>query len=129
MRAKLPDEVERARVKSRGYMTPPGARYGAFEIDGPCGQRLTVIASDGTGWGDGDGLEGPPWEHVSVSLPSRCPNWPEMAHVKALFWEPEECVVQFHPPRSEYVNRMPYCLHLWRPLGFDIPTPPKRTLA
>jgi hypothetical protein len=64
------------------------------------------------------------WEHVSVSLPDRCPTWEEMARVKALFWEAADCVVQFHPPESEYVNHHPFCLHLWRPIGEQIKTPP-----
>jgi hypothetical protein len=65
---------------------------------------LCVIASDGLGW-----------EHVSVSTLVRCPTWEEMCFVKALFWDDDDCVVQFHPPKSEYVNHHPYCLHLWRP--------------
>lgn len=76
-------------------------------------EKLGVIASDGAGW-----------EHVSVSLQSRCPTWDEMNYVKAVFWDDEDCVVQFHPPLSEYVNEHPYCLHLWRPIGVDIQTPP-----
>lgn len=40
-------------------------------------------------------------------------------------WGEEECVVQFHPPRSEYVNRHPYCLHLWKKIGEEYETPPK----
>lgn len=74
---------------------------------------LLVIASDEAGW-----------EHVSVSLPNRCPTWPEMCLIKGMFWGDEDCVVQFHPLESEYVNNHPYCLHLWRPSGQDIPTPP-----
>jgi hypothetical protein len=68
------------------------------------------------------------WEHVSVSLPNRCPTWAEMCFVKNLFWEDHECVVQFHPPRSEYVNLHPFCLHLWRHRdGF--PTPPSHLVG
>ena len=37
----------------------------------------------------------------------------------------EECVVQYHPPKSEYVNFHPYCLHLWRKVGENFETPPK----
>ena len=74
---------------------------------------LKVIASDGEGW-----------EHVSVSLPTRCPTWAEMAFIKSVFWDADDCVVQFHPPESEYVNNHPFCLHLWRPIGRQIPTPP-----
>lgn len=76
---------------------------------------LRIIASDGEGW-----------EHVSVSLPERCPTWAEMCLVKNMFWDDADCVVQFHPPSSEYINNHSYCLHLWRPTGHDIPTPPSR---
>ena len=74
--------------------------------------HLAAIASDGLGW-----------EHVSVSRQERCPTWEEMCKVKALFWDEEDCVVQYHPPKSEYVNRHPYCLHLWRPTLERLPRP------
>ena len=75
---------------------------------------LQVSASDGAGW-----------EHVSVSTPTRTPLWLEMAHVKDVFWDAEDAVIQYHPPHSEYVNNHPYCLHLWRPNdGREIPLPP-----
>jgi hypothetical protein len=38
-----------------------------------------------------------------------------MCHVKELFFDADECVMQLHPPKSEYVNCHQYCLHLWRP--------------
>jgi hypothetical protein len=100
--------------------------YGSSEADGNNGVfsvppvqslskiSLRVIASDG-----GD------WEHVSVSLPSRCPTWDEMCAIKALFWDGQDCVMQFHPPESEYVNNHRFCLHLWRPVGRDFETPPR----
>ena len=75
--------------------------------------ELQVIASDGEGW-----------EHVSVSLPTRTPSWKQMCYIKSLFWEDQDCVVQYHPPKSEYVNNHNYCLHLWKPIGQEIPLPP-----
>lgn len=78
------------------------------------GVELQVISSDGLGW-----------EHVSVSLRNRNPNWDEMCFIKAMFWDEEDCVVQYHPPKSEYVNVHPHCLHLWRPTDDRIPRPPK----
>lgn len=86
---------------------------GAFII--PCGFNvdLRVIASDGQGW-----------EHVSVSLTNRCPTWEEMCRVKCMFWDNTDCVVQYHPPKSEYVNCHPYCLHLWRQIGVEFVLPP-----
>jgi len=74
---------------------------------------LKVICSDGEGW-----------EHVSVSLPHRCPTWVEMCRVVALFWDEGDCVMQLHPPRKDWISNHPYCLHLWRPVGAVIPLPP-----
>jgi hypothetical protein len=64
------------------------------------------------------------WEHVSVSTQERCPTWDEMHLVKRLFWEDSETVMQLHPPQTNYVNRHPYCLHLWKPVTKAIPLPP-----
>src|SRR5688572_20307232 len=72
-----------------------------------------IIASSGEGW-----------EHVSVTLNrSRCPTWEEMCEIKGMFWNDDECVVQFHAPKSDYINNHPYCLHLWKPIGYNIKTP------
>lgn len=68
-----------------------------------------------------DGLD---WEHVSVTINrQRTPTWEVMNHVKDLFWDEEDIVIQFHPPKSQYVNRHPFCLHLWRPIGTILPLP------
>jgi len=68
------------------------------------------------------------WDHVSVSLdvkhPNRCLTWEEMCFVKDLFWDKEDCVIQYHPAESEYVNCAPYVLHLWRSLDAVVPIPP-----
>lgn len=85
---------------------------GAFEIKLKHSQTVFVIASDGMGW-----------EHVSVSRKDRCPTWDEMCQIKALFWAEDDCVAQFHPPKSEYINNHPYCLHLWRPTDVAMPMP------
>jgi hypothetical protein len=44
------------------------------------------------------------WDHVSVSLPNRCPNWQEMCFIKDVFFDAHECAMQLHPPKSENVN-------------------------
>lgn len=75
---------------------------------------LFCIASDGLGW-----------EHVSVSLnKNRCPTWEEMSFIKSNFWGVDDCVVQYHPPKSDYINNHPFCLHLWRPIEQSIVMPP-----
>lgn len=85
-----------------------------------------------------NGLSHPDWEHVSVQRINvsdyifqgnlvefpECPSWNEMNSVKDLLFEQEERVVQFHPPKSEYVNEMEYMLHLWRHKTEDFPHPP-----
>ncbi len=74
---------------------------------------LNVIASNG--------LE---WEHVSVSLNTRCPNWKEMSYIKDLFWDDDEVVMQLHVAKKDHINLHPYCLHLWKPIDAKIPLPP-----
>lgn len=66
------------------------------------------------------------WEHISVSpfKRSHTPTWEEMCRLKEMFFHDDEVVVQFHPAKSEYVNNMPNCLHLWRPTEAELPTPP-----
>lgn len=77
------------------------------------------------------------WDHVSVSLRTlkkdglgrpvdvkRCPTWEEMCYVKSHFWEDDDPVMQLHPPKSDWVNHHPYCLHLWNPQRSVIPLPP-----
>lgn len=114
MRLKIPEKLEAGRIRD-GEMASTAAygTTGAFRIMGPKGVELAIIGSDGLGW-----------QHVSVSTQHRCPNWEEMCFVKDLFWNDDECVVQFHPPKSEYVNYHPNCLHLWKPNSQEIPTPP-----
>ncbi len=72
-----------------------------------------IIASDGEGW-----------EHVSVSLKGRTPYWHEMCAIKDVFWDSEDCVIQYHPPKAEYVNSCGECLHLWRSIEVEILRPP-----
>jgi hypothetical protein len=65
--------------------------------------------------------------HVSVRAfrgkQSRTPTWKEMAFVKDTCWDGEDVVVQYHPPKSEYVNAHPHVLHLWRHAAQPFPQP------
>lgn len=76
--------------------------------------KMVVIAS----WAGG-------WEHVSVSLKKRCPTWEEMCMVKDIFFREDECVAEFHPPKKDYVDLMPTCLHMWKKVGQEYELPPK----
>lgn len=113
-------KAERYRIRT-GFMASNtnNGIDGVFKI--PYGsQVLVVIATDGVN-NDPDSRG---WDHVSVSLSDRCPTWQEMCFVKELFFRDDECVMQLHPPKKDWVNDHPYCLHLWRPLNQDIPRPP-----
>lgn len=109
-------ELEQYRVRVGVLASKTNDTCGAFLIPYQS-YELKVIATDGTGFD-------PKWEHVSVSLKNRCPNWLEMSYIKSLFWDKEETVVQFHPPESKYVNNHPNCLHLWKLAGEEIELPP-----
>ena len=80
--------------------------------------EIHCIASNGMGW-----------EYVSVSIAEkrkqahRYPTWAEMCYVKSIFWDKEDCCIQFHPKESEYVNNHPFVLHIWRPTNAVIQMP------
>jgi len=97
-------EIEKYRIKTGMYASIDGYSCGFFEIPYRS-YVLRAFVYDGITDG---------WEHVSVSLKNRCPNWEEMSFIKDLFWSEDECVVQFHVPKQDHVNNHPYCLHLWR---------------
>ena len=109
---------DRRMITGRMASTPAYGNNGAFELS-PIrgGRRLFCIVSDGMGW-----------EHVSVHVldgkKMHTPTWSEMCHVKDLFWGAEDIVVQYHPPKSEYVNNHPYVLYMWRPISQIVPAPP-----
>lgn len=94
-----------------------GDDYGYFIVPSKTsGQPIKVIVSGADDLG---------WEHVSVSMKNRCPNWQEMCQIKAMFWGDEEDVMQLHPAQSQYINCHDYCLHMWRPTKAEIPMPPR----
>ena len=78
------------------------------------GKMFVVVYSNGGGW-----------DHVSVSLRGRCPTWDEMCQIKDVFFNEDECCIEYHPAKKDYVNIHPYCLHIWKPQGQTFPTPPR----
>ncbi len=108
--------IENNRITKGNYRSDASyGNNGAFEINRG---RTTfcILASDGEGW-----------EHLSVHCISegkdRTPTWSEMCFIKDLFWDKTDCVIQYHPAESEYVNTHKHTLHLWRPTSQTIPTP------
>ena len=102
---------------------------GIYAIPHPNTERYRYWVALSTGEG---------WEHLSVTLREivtqqgkrvlkavqRCPTWGEMCFLKDMFWDPTECVVQFHPPMVNYVSMAEFCLHLWKPTAQEFPAPP-----
>jgi hypothetical protein len=111
----------------RRYDTPVTEMFGSFG-DETCGAFnvpyprngvvLLVIASAGFGW-----------DHVSVSLAHRCPNWYEMEFVKRMFFKPDETAMQLHVPEKDHLTFAETALHLWRPQGCSIPRPPNELVG
>lgn len=118
------EHFEEYRVTSGDFGTLPGSgRNGVFRVKTRRKNVAFCIVSDGAGW-----------EHVSVhirfpnkhgTMLNRTPSWSEMCQIKAIFWSDSECVMQLHPPEEDYVNNHPNCLHLWKPVGQEIPRPEK----
>jgi hypothetical protein len=111
----LNDYRERSTFMLERFGTMGDETCGAFNVPHPAtGTKLRVIAAAGEGW-----------DHVSVSLLNRCPNWPEMDFIKRKFFHPNEVVMQLHVGEEDHINVHPYVLHLWRPHLDAIPLPPK----
>lgn len=56
------------------------------------------------------------YEHVSFCpYNGRLPDWYAMCELKDMFFNHEEEAYQIMPKKSEYVNMVDNCLHLWRP--------------
>lgn len=114
MSFKVPNQYRHRDPTSPLYSEDSDGNYGAFIIPWQSYEFL-VIAAEGFGW-----------EHVSVTplAQKRIPSWEVMCFIKGLFWDPEDCTVQYHPPKSVYVNQNEYCLHIWRKIGYEYPLPP-----
>jgi hypothetical protein len=106
-----------------GYRSKYGDRYGVFEVPYQGGVTLYCFVTDGDLTCTDLGAEYE-WEHVSVSIRNRTPNWYEMDYIKDLFWAEDETVMQLHVPKSDHRNLHPHVLHLWRPRNAEIPRPP-----
>jgi len=122
---------EKYRIKNHPTLSTStmDGNNGAFMIPSSNNRELWIIASDGINWDAAFHGIRPKWEHVSVHIfdgrRTITPRWDEMCRVKDIFWDPEDLVIQFHPRASEYINMHPNTLHLWRPIDFELPTPPK----
>jgi len=110
------EELDNFRCKKGEWRTKKSDRFGLFFIPTRPGKpSLKVICAPMNS----------EWQHVSVSLPARCPTWNEMSKIKDLFWADCVTVMQFHPRKTNYVNIHKYCLHLWSKKGVVHELPPE----
>lgn len=120
MKNLMTPDIDVFRLKDRWIVDRYGSlgdeANGLFLIPSPYCKRdpLRVLASCGEGW-----------EHLSVSKIKRAPTWSEMEYVKRLFFTDDEVAMQLHVPPDEHINLHSNCLHLWRPIGMEIPRPPE----
>lgn len=122
--------IERYRTRGGPYRSDPGELGGQFVF--PYAPKVFLMALAASGAHP----EAMGWDHVSVTVwilrgaarkperAGRCPTWEEMCWIKDKFFDAEEPAFQLHPPRSQYVNHHPHCLHIWRKAGAEVETPP-----
>ncbi len=119
MKKELPEQYRRKSEKTV-YETKAGDDFGAFRIPHPKNKNLFYKCLVGVGLG---------WDHVSVTVYNPkagqdfTPNWDDMCHVKDIFFDEDEVVIQFHPAKKDYVNFSKHTLHLWKPQNIELPTP------
>lgn len=96
-----------------GTVFPVTYKNGKVKVDNSMDNALHFIFSNGCGW-----------EHLSISTPAKTPSWEQMARMKEIFFRDDEVCMQLHPKKEDYVNLHEHCLHIWKPIDIEIPTPP-----
>jgi hypothetical protein len=109
------DKIEQYRVREGYFVSTIESGNNGLFIFNRNGKIFRCLVSDQLGW-----------DHVSVSIEKGKypPTWDDMSFIKELFFDEEETVIQYHPPKSRYVNIHPGVLHMWRPQDMTIPLPP-----
>ncbi len=116
---------------------PPGSTWGMFAIPhldqwqrSQFQAHYIVLASDGNNHPDGS--KGTGWDHISVHCRSirknkrtlHTPTWEDMEHIRSLFFDDDETVMQLSVPRADHISIHNHVLHLWRPTECAVPVPP-----
>jgi len=68
------------------------------------------------------------WEHVSVSLQTVPETARDVLH-QGFILDGEDVVIQYHREIASTSIWHENCLHLWRPVGVEIPTPPRELVG
>lgn len=118
----IPDSVKPGGVLHDWYVKAMANRgpdnFGIFRFPLPrFGSELHVIADISEDW-----------DHVSVSMDRRTPNWEEMDFIYRKFFWTDEVAVQYHIQTKDKVNIHEHCLHIWRPVNIKLPRPPKASV-
>lgn len=56
--------------------------------------------------------------HLSISRKDKLPSYDELKTARYQFMPDIKYVVQIFPPKQDFVNEHPFCLHLWQPKDF-----------
>ena len=105
-------------------------RYKTVDWNPPTAEQLPInwsvreLGLDGGAYKSRNGLaviisccieeDGKNWVHLSVSRKNSMPTWGELVDVKEIFLGKNAVAIQVLPPRSEWVNVHPFCLHLYQ---------------
>jgi hypothetical protein len=119
-------------------------RYKTVDWNPPTAEQLPInwsvreLGLDGGAYKSRNGLaviisccieeDGKNWVHLSVSRKNSMPTWGELVDIKEIFLGKNAVAIQVLPPRSEWVNIHPFCLHLYQCLD-DRPIPDFRKLG
>src|SRR5258706_11378585 len=96
--------AEPHRVQFRFYESSYGDDHGMFLIPhAKTSVTLRCIVSSAV-LGRNEGGDAYAWDHVSVSLKNRCPNWPEMSFIKSVFFADDEAAMQVHVPAADHLS-------------------------
>jgi len=99
---------------------PTGFRLVRHEPDG-FGEQKHFVTETGLSVIVGTEVhDGRPWLHVSLARRDRLPAWADVVLAKEVFVGIEANAIMPFPPRSEWVNKHRYCLHLWAPMGWRL---------
>jgi hypothetical protein len=95
--------------KLNGPVMPDGQKAKAWQHK----NKLTVIMSVE------DRRPGGIWWHISIAHPLGLPSWEQLVEVKEAFMGKEVKAMHLLPPRSQWMNVHPHCMHLWVRLDGD----------
>ena len=102
----------RIKISREIHMEPIGYGFeGTVRLTGDHGARTYYLIFTREA-GEGGKIER---EHASVSrcVGTALPGWTEMEELKEILWQDEEECYQVHPKKSQYVNMVSHCLHIW----------------